>query len=345
MKILAFLTLFVSFAIFAKPGINYKLIPKDADVFGYVSTKSFMKNKHLKKFMKTKDAKDAMKKMKKMGIDIKKLGSISFHSNFESLMKNKKNAKNADFSVILHGISLENMAKLQLKKAKDAKTQKYNGTTIYQDIKVKNNEKGKFDAVAFFNNNTILGSVIGVKKVIDANKGKNFTKKKMINKLLSTLKSPEFFVLNIVQASQKALIQQAITKNQANPAVAMIGLNSLANNIKLFAFAGNLTNKKLKLTFLLKADKAGVASFTQTLNMQFKNFKPMLEQQINAYSKIVGKDAAKELKSIMNSLKIVAKGDLALISIVINIDNSVRIIKKLQKKQGKQPNMMMKMKR
>lgn len=344
MKVLAFLTLFMSIAIFAKPRINYKLLPKDANVFGYISTNSFMKNKHFKKFMKTKDAKASIRKMKKMGIDIKKLGSISFHSNFESLMKNKKDAKNADFSIILHGINLEKVAKLQLKKLKGAKTQKYNGATIYQDFKVKGNEKGEFEALTFLNDNTIMGSIKGVKKVIDTSKGKSFSNKKMVNKLLSTLKSPEFFVLNIVQASQKTLIQQAITKNAANPAVAMLGLNSLANNIKLFAFAGNLTSKKLKLTFLLKADKAGVSSFTQTLNMQFKNFKPMLEQQINNYSRLIGKDAAKELKSIMNSLKIVKKGDLALISIVINIDNTVRILKKLQKKQGKTPNMM-KMKR
>ena len=344
MKILAFLTLFISFAIFAKPGIDYKLLPKDANVFGYVSTKSFMQNKHMKKFMKTKDAKDAIKKMKEMGFNIKKLGAISFYSNIESIMKNKKNVKKTDYALILHGINLEKLVSLQLKKANNGKTEKYKGVTIYQDIKVKSEKKGEFDAVAFLKSNTVLGSETGVKKVIDATKGQYFTDKKMVNKLLATLKSPEFFIFNIVKGPQKALIKEAITKNQANPAVAMFGLNALANNIKLFGFSGNLTNKKLKLTFILKADKAGVASFTQTLNMQFRNFKPMLEQQITTYGKMIGTDAAKELKNILNSLKIVAKGDLALISIVIDIDNTVKIIKKLQKKQGGNPNMM-KMKR
>jgi hypothetical protein len=344
MKILVLLTLFVSFAVFAKPDINYSFIPKDANIVGYISTKSLMGNKFVKKMMNEKDAKNAIDELNKMGIDVKKIGSVFFYSTSDSLMKNKgkNDLKDVDFAMILNGISLEKVIKSKVNLNKNAKIETYKGIAIYKDLSVEMDDE-KMDAVTFIKSNTILGSLNGVKKVVASYVDKNFTKNdKMINNLYSTLKSPEFFVVNIINNKQKVLISKTIKENQANPVVAMLGLAELSKTVKYFGISSKLTGNKVEITLAVSADKASVTTFANMLNTQFKSFKPMIEQQITAYGQTLGADGVKELKSILSSVKIQGKNDLALLSFSINIENTVKIMDKLKKEGHKNDNQMMK---
>jgi len=336
MKILVFLLLLVSASVFAKPNIDYKLIPKNANVFGYVSTKSIMSNKYFKKFLKSKENRKAMKKMKKMGIDIKKLGSLFFYADTNSVLKDKNASKSkfqyADYALVLHGLNLEKLVEMQMKNKPKAEVKEYKGIKVYHDINIKENNKGEFEAVAFMKTSTVLGSLKGVKNVINSYKSKTFTDKvSVINSLHKKLGNPEVFAVNLVNDAQRALL----AKQKANPMLGMFGATALIKTIKLMAISLKINNKFLKFTIAIKGNEADVKTFVTTLSMQYKNFKPMIMQKTSAFSAQFGQDATKEIKSILDSVKIVSVGDMALISLEINIKNASKILNQLSSKMEK----------
>ena len=340
MKILALFILLVSFTAFAKPSISYKYIPKDANVVGYVSTKSLMKSKYFKKFIKTKNGKEALKNLKKIGVNIKKLGSVFFYSNSDKVLasENPKDVKNLDYAIVLNGINLKTFVEKIANKNKNAKIINHGGFKIYNDLEKQKNEQS-VEAITFIKGNSILGSVTGIKKVIDAFSGKSkFAKKSIVNGLYSKLGNPDAFIINIINEKQKIAINKALQKNQANPAMMMLGIPALSKNAEYFGLAFKLKGSTVTVKFGIKANKASIKMFTTALNMQFKNFKPMIMQQIDAYSGMVGKTGSKELKSIVNSLRITQKKDLGIISFKVNLNNVEKIINQMNKAQKGQKN-------
>jgi len=348
MRILVLLTLLMSFALFAKPSIDYKYIPKDANLIGHIATKKLTANKHFKKFLKTKDGKDVKKKLKVMGINLNKLGSVFFYSNADKVLGSKnpeKDVKELDFAIILKGITFEKFIKeLAKKEKKNTKIIDFKGHKIYQDLSSEDDTNNNLKAISFVKGSSVIGSVPGVKKVIKSIKGKStFSEKALVNKMHKAFVNPHVFIINIINSKQKALINSAVTKNSANPVMAMLGIPALSKAAKSLGFALKLNGNKLLVQVAIQADKATAKSFITGLNMQFKQFKPMIMQQVSMYAGVLGPLGVKELKSIINSLKIVQKKDLALVSFKVNVDNVAKIMKKMDQQKSQQNDDMMKM--
>ena len=335
MKVFVFLTLFISVTLFAK--VDYRFFPKNTTIMGYVATKGMMKNPQIKEYMKRPDVQQSMKTLLSMGVDIKKLGAISFYSNADSLIGKDSKAikKDGNYAIILHGLNLENLIKSEMKKNKDAKSMKYKGYTVYLKLEAEDGKK-KVDAVTFIEGNTVMGSVPGVKNVIDAYKGKRFANKKLVNSLLKKLNNPDFFVIDLVDAKQRQLILQSLKAKKNDPTVAMLGLENISKNLELLVFAGKIIKDRIYLYAGLQSDKGAVKIFINNTNMQFNAFKPMLAQQVNAYKPMLGNDGAIELNSILNSIKFEAQNKLGLMSLFINLK---RVSKALKKMNTQVPNL------
>ena len=345
MKILVLISLMASFAIFAKPNIKYKYIPKDASLVGYISTKNIMKSKHYKKIMKTKDGKALIADLKKLGINIKKIGSMFFYSNSDKLMDSKNprsDVKNMDAAIILNGISLEKavkgiIAKSEKSKDKLAKIETYKGFKVYTEVKLdeSDNETDEIpvDTVTFIKGNSVIGTTDSVKSVIDTFKGKSFFKSgSLVNKLYASLSKPDVFIVNIFNAKQKSLLNTTLAKSQTNPVVTMLGLAPLVKTIEVAGFTSKLKGNKVQMSIMAKANKSSIKAFTTASNMMLKQYKPMIMQQIPVYGATLGKTGVKELKSIVNSIKIIQKKDLVIISLSVNIKNVVKIMDKMNSK-------------
>ena len=320
---------------FAKTKIDFRLVPKDANVVGYLASKELMTHKFFKDALNNKDAVESLAALKDMGLDYKKVGSIVFYANTDTLKK--ENVKDSDsvYAIIFNGLSLEKLLLNELKKNKqEAKTINYKGYKIYIELKIKEDKfknKADFEAVTFIDSSTVTGSLKGVKKVIDAKKGNNFNPS-LINKVSAELKNPQFLFYNALSKKQKLFMDESF-KKQKDGMVASLGLDKLNKSAKILVFAGNLKGDVLKLTLAVQASPKDVKTFATSLNSQFQAFKPMLKQQIMVYGAMLGQDAIKELSSILDSIKIFSKGKYAMISLKINMKNTVEIINKYTEQQ------------
>jgi len=329
MKIFTFLTLFISISLFAN--INYKFFPANVKIFGYIAIKNIKNNKEIRELMDAPKAKESLKSLMEMGIYLDNLGAISFFADTESLKAKSK----GNHAIILHGLNAQKLIEQKLKEVKNPKTETYKGYKIYLQIKNKNNQK-KEEAATIINNNTIIGSKEGVKKAIDAYKGNYFKNPKIVKNALNKLNNPDFFVIDLVDKKQRDLFLSGAAQNQ-NPTMAMLNTQEVTKNLKILIFAGKLAKNKLHLYLALQSDKNSVKPFISNLNMQFRNFKPMLAQQINVYKSMVGNTGAKELNSILNSVKIYTKNDFGIISLYINLKRTIKALNEMNSKMKNSP--------
>ena len=276
-------------------GINFaakldlNAFPEEAVMIGSIDVQKFLKIEMLKPLFT-----NAMKEAKEKGIDLEKATFASWYMNAEDL-----NAEKPELAGIVNNFIIPESL-LIAEKIKVNK-ESYNGVEILLDDK-------KEGGYVTLGTDTLGGSLVALKKMIDVKKGKLKSLAKspsgaLLSDILSKTGDSALRVAVITNKSLSEQLKKAAKEGQG----AMIA--EFLNNFKAASFGIGTTKDAFTFTINFRSNKAGIDTVTALI----KPYVGMIQQDnapmLQMAEPMLGKEGVKMLSAVAKTVKVNNNGE------------------------------------
>ena len=268
--------------------LDLSYFPEKAVMVGSFDVKAFLNIKDLEPVYK-----DLKKEAEKNGIDLNKITFISYYLNVEDLSKEPN-----DGAVLISGFKFsEDLVKKIGVKYKKEK---------YSDVDILIDEE-KSTCIAVIGNDTIMGSIPSVKKMIDVKKGKikSLAKSESAKEFNNMIEKSKDAAFRIIVVNNK--LGQEQLKNMAKGQGAMIA--EFLNNFKSALFSVTITKDAFKFAVKFHSSKAGVDQAMAIAQPQLAMMTQPNSPILGMAQPMLGKEGSEILAKVLKTLQLKKNND------------------------------------